>query len=73
MILWTSQNSMDWRIHGLMRYFIVFWNVLMMIIFIMLCYIDENSCLSTVGPFDNLVYEFCVLKHLVYDLHSVFS
>ena len=43
----------------------------MMIIFIMLSYIDENSCLSTVGPFDNLVYELCVLKHLVYDLHSV--
>ena len=66
MILWTPQNSMDWRIHGLMRYFVVFWNVSIMIIFIMLGYIDENSCLSTVGPFDNLVYEFCVLKHLVY-------
>ena len=38
----------------------------MMIIFIMLGYIDENSCLSTVGPFDNLVYEFCVLKHLTH-------
>ena len=45
----------------------------MMIIFIVLGYIDENSCLSTVGPFNNLVYELCVLKHLVYDLHSVFS
>ena len=32
----------------------------------MLGYIDENSYLSTVEPFDNLVYEFCVLKHLVY-------
>ena len=34
-------------------------------------YIDENSCLSTVGPFNNLVYEFCVLEHLVYNLFHV--
>ena len=71
MILKTSQDSMGWRTHGLMRYFMVLRNVLMMMIFIVLDYIDENSCLSTVGPFNNLVYEFCVLKHLVYDLFHV--
>ena len=62
---------MDWRIHGLMRYFMVLQNILIMTIFIVLGYINENSYLSTVGPFDNLVYRFCVLKYLVYDLHSV--